>query len=102
MRVYWEKVPTTVEVYRLLLATHASQLQVFESFSDPEGAFTGHQTGEMQTVWGLNGADAPLVGARSTWDVVHYAHGHPLWPQKGRENEKHEFWLCKPVAEERQ
>jgi len=93
----WDKVPTTVEVYRLLLTTHQHQLSVFETDSDPEGYYTGRRQGQMMTVWGLKGADAPLFGAESKWDILRTQPGDASWPVQGRINEKHEYWLCKPL-----
>lgn len=95
MTVRWTKVKTSGSVYSLLLETHKDDLTVFESFSDPDGGMRGGSTGEMETVWGLKGADCALFGARTTWDIARDEElGIPF-----RNNQQTEYWLCKPVED---
>lgn len=62
---------TTPEVWAVIKARHGDDLKVFSSFSDPTGtAFGGGGTrGRMETTYGLNGADYPLIGARTDWNI---------------------------------
>lgn len=85
------KVPTTAQVWAAIMDAHRPQLQVFESFSNPDGhAFGGGGTrGEMMTVYGFAGSDAALIGARTTWDIVCNDDGTTR-----RENESNAYWLC--------
>lgn len=62
---------TTPEVWAVIYARHKDDLKVFSSFSDPHGTqFGGGGTqGRMETCYGIDGADYPLIGARTTWDI---------------------------------
>ena len=81
------KVPTTREVWAVMRASHGDKLRVFSSFSDPDGTFQGGpgERGVMETGYGLEGTDFPILWARSDWDIV--ADGK-------RDNESHKYWLC--------
>lgn len=63
--------PTTAEVWAVIHARHSDDLKVFSSFSDPTGTAVGGDGihGRMETVYGIAGADYPLIGARTTWDI---------------------------------
>lgn len=82
----WTKLPTTYEVWCAIKAANYDSLSVFESYTDPERT--------AYTVFGIKGADFPLMGAESTWHVEHYS-GVPR-----RVNEEHEYFLCVNVKEE--
>ncbi|GAB3416858.1 hypothetical protein NX774_12005 [Massilia agilis] len=85
----WKRIPTSAEVAAVIRARHGKELVVFSSFSDPDGTFNGGAgvRGRMETAWGFSGADAPILEARTTWDI-------DIEQQYGRANEKHEYWLC--------
>lgn len=62
---------TSPEVWAVIHARHKDDLKVFSSFSDPQGTqFGGGGTlGRMETCYGIDGADYPLIGARTSWDI---------------------------------
>lgn len=88
MRNEFERIPTSPEVYAVIRARHGSQMTVYATFSDPDGTFNGGpgERGRMETVWGIEGCDFPILEARTTWDI------DPDQSHK-RINEKHEYWL---------
>lgn len=94
------KLTTTGDVYWAILKAHANDLTVFETFSDPDGSFTGGSRGEVLTVWGLKGSDFPIMGARTTWDIVRVEIGGADWVAT-RANQVTEFWLCKNLEANR-
>jgi len=63
---------TSAEVWAVIHARHKEQLKVFGSFSDPTGTSFGGpgMEGRMETTYGLKGADYPLLGARTIWDIL--------------------------------
>lgn len=67
---------TTPEVWAVIRARHGTQMKVHSTFSDPHGDFMGGGSGQgrMETVYGLAGADFPLIGARTTWDIGEKEH----------------------------
>jgi hypothetical protein len=82
----YQKVPTTLDVWRVIHRDH--ELVPFASFSDPTGTFNGGpgEVGRMETGYGIRGTDYPILWARTTWKID---------PQdSGRRDEKHEYWLC--------
>ena len=81
-------VSTSAEVWAVIRARHFPQLKVFSSFSDPDGTFQGGpgDKGRMETTYGLEGADYPLIGARTTWTIDREK------PYR-RMNEQHEYFL---------
>lgn len=85
------KVQTTAQVWAAIMDAHRPQLQVFESFSNPDGhAFGGGGArGETMIVYGFVGSDTPLIGARTTWDIWLNQEG-----QVRHKNETHVYWLC--------
>lgn len=93
MRDY-KRISTSAEVYAVIKVRH-TELKVFSSFSDPEGtAFGGcGMQGRMETSYGFEGSDYPILDAKTTWDIDRDQ------PYK-RVNEKHEFWLCLPIKEQ--
>lgn len=86
----YKKIPTTPEVWAVIRARHHKEMDVFSSYSAPGGDEFGNQCeGRMMTEYGLDGADCPLIGADTRWDIDHEQ------PHK-RINERHEYWLCAP------
>lgn len=85
----WIRIPTSAEVAAVIRARHGKELVVFGSFSDSEGRFNcgAGEQGRMDTMWGFSGADAPILEARTTWDI------DPEQEHK-RVNEKHDYFLC--------
>lgn len=85
----WIRIPTSAEVAAVIRARHGKELIVFGSFSDPDGRFNGGsgEQGRMETMWGFVNTDAPILEARTTWDID-VEHEHK------RINERHEYWLC--------
>lgn len=85
----WIRIPTSAEVAAVIRARHGKELIVFSSFSDPDGRLNGNpgEQGRMDTMWGFSGADAPILEARTTWDI------DPEQEYK-RVNEKHDYFLC--------
>jgi len=68
------------------------RLEVFSSYSNPTGNDGFSAQSQMMTEYGFNGADTPIIGARTTWDDA--------GENYSRINEKHEYWLC--VAKEKE
>lgn len=64
-------IETSAEVWAVIHARHKDQLKVFSSFSDPGGTQFGGPgiEGRMETCYGIDGADYPLIGARTTWEI---------------------------------
>ena len=87
----YKTIETTTEVWAAIKAAHP-ELVVFGSHSAPDGDYlTGNMsTGRMETSYGFNGSDYPIMEARTTWDISRAE------PQK-RNNEKHQYWLCLPI-----
>ncbi len=91
----YKRIPTTYEVYRTILNNHVqtlveagkSDLSVLESYTN----IVDHGTSTIYTVWGLKGADCPLIGAETTYDRD--------WGVEVEGTEKHEYWLCVPICE---
>ena len=81
--------PTTYEVWKAIKAAHADDLQVFASFSNPDGQFMGFSgRGEMMTEYGIRGSDCAIMGARTTWEISYEGERGP---------EHHIYWLCLPI-----
>ena len=86
--------PTTAEVWAVIHASHRGHLKVFGSYSAPEGdQFGNPDQGVMETTYGFEGADFPLMKAVTTWDIDREK-------SYNRPNEKHAYWLCLPNKEE--
>lgn len=89
----YKKIPTTPEVYAVIVARHRSDLTVFESYSNPSGHCPlGSGQPEMLTSFGFRGSDFPIIMARTTWEIGEVQHK--------RYNEKTEYWLCSGINEE--
>ena len=67
---------TSPEVWAVIFARHKEDLEVTSTFSDPSGTFMGGpgEVGRMETCYHLRGADFPLLGARTTWDIGEKPH----------------------------
>ena len=86
-----KKIATTPEVWAVIRARHHKDLEVFSSYSAPNGDQYGNaDEGRMMTEYGFSGADCPLIGADTRWDIDREI------PHK-RLNERHEYWLCLPI-----
>jgi hypothetical protein len=85
-------IPSTHEVWAVIHASHKGRVQVFSSFSNPDGCFQGGDGthGVMETAYCLGGTDYPIMRARSEWDIT--ADGK-------RFNESHKYWLCVAVKQ---
>jgi hypothetical protein len=85
----FERIPTSPEVYAVIMARHREHMTCYGSFSDPDGTFNGGpgERGRMVTTWAIAGCDFPILEIRTSWDIDHEK------PHK-RINEKHEHWLC--------
>lgn len=84
------KIPTSAEVWAVIKARHGNELVVFATYSAPDGDHYGNpQQGVMKTEYGLPGADYPLMGACTTWDIVPAGNVYDR-----RQNERTEYWLC--------
>jgi hypothetical protein len=83
-----KKIPTTKDVWQAIRTAHGDALGVFASFSNPDGMFMGFSgRGEMMTEYGFHGADCPIIGAETTWDIDEEVSGK-------RSNEQTRYWLC--------
>jgi hypothetical protein len=91
MATDFKQIPTSAEVWAVIMARHHADLTVYASFSDPDGSYSGGEFCRMETAYGLKSADFPLMSARTTWRK---GEGHK------RVDEKHEYWLCAPIKED--
>lgn len=83
------KIRTSADVWAVIKARHGDELNVFSSYSAPQGdRFGDPSTAVMMTEYGFKGAAWPLLGARTTWDV-------DATPRK----EVTEYWLCIPLED---
>lgn len=90
----YKRTPTSHEVWAVIKARHHDQLKVFGSYSAPDGELYGNpDEGRMETSYGFEGADYPLMEAKTTWSIDREQ------PHK-RIDEIHEYWLCIPVKDE--
>lgn len=91
----YEITETSAEVWAVIRAKHHADLVPFSTFSDPDGTMFGGsgQNGRMETAYGFQGADFPIMEAVTTWDIDRSE------PYK-RLNEKHRYWLCLPRKSE--
>lgn len=89
----YDAIATSAEVWAVLKARHGTQMGVFSSFSDPDGSQCGGlENGSMETVFGLNGADFPLMAAKTTWRIVPGDYK--------RHDEVTEYWLIVATKDE--
>ncbi len=88
-----KKVTTSIEVYAVIRAKHGDELQVFSSYSAPDGDYYGNpDQGRMFTEWGFKGAECPIYGSEHRWDIDRDK-------PHNRNNQTSEYWLCIPVGE---
>jgi hypothetical protein len=85
----WKAIPTSREVYAVIRARHADELNVYGSSTAMEGNELHPRQGYMYTSWGFKGADFPLMEAETTWDL----NPENLTDQPNRVDK---FWLCVP------
>lgn len=57
--------PTTAEVYDALFSEHQRDMDVFSTFTNAD-------QGPIETVWGIRGADYPLIALRTTYTRTDY------------------------------
>lgn len=86
------RTPIPAAVYHAIVR-ETPGLGVFSSYSDPDGtAFGGGgSNGTMYTLWGLKGADFPLLEALSTWRIEYKVKCGEF--VACREGEEHLYWL---------
>jgi hypothetical protein len=84
----YSRLITSAEVYAVIMAKHRDQMRAFGSFSDPDGKFNGSPglQGRMDTVWGIEGCDFPILEIQTTWDIDQSA------PHK-RVDQRHTYFL---------
>jgi len=82
------KVATTPEVWAVIRASHPD-LQVFSTYSNPDGNDGMSSQPQMMTEYGFLHCDEPIIGALTTWEKGEKSYD--------RANEKHEYWLCVPA-----
>lgn len=88
-----KRITTTKEVWQAIRHAHGGEMGVFSSFSNPDGEFMGFSgRGEMMTEWAINGADFPIIGAQTTWDIDEL-------DRSVKSNEQTRYWLCVAVTE---
>lgn len=89
-----KRMPTSAEVFAVIRARHSKDLDIYGSFSNPDGRFNGGpgEMGEMHTIYSLKGAVTPFIEARTTWTI------DPEQQHK-RIDENHEYWLCLPQSD---
>jgi hypothetical protein len=85
---------TSPEVWAVIRARHP-ELRVFGTYSAPDGDHLGGNPDQsmMFTSYGFDGADYPIMEARTTWERDSEK------PHK-RINEQHRYWLCIPIKQE--
>jgi hypothetical protein len=88
MTITSKRIPTTLEVYRLLLSTHRESISVFESCTD----IVEHGSSYVLTVWGFKNSEAPLFGASTSYFTY--------WGEKDEESVEHRYWLYELTSEE--
>jgi hypothetical protein len=89
----WTRWPTSRAVFDAIRNEHMTRLRVFSSFSNPEGGYMGFSgRGEMETEWGLEGTDYPILGANTTWDI--FDEYDPTTGQRKVGERSTTYWLC--------
>ena len=83
----YNRIPTSFEVWAVLMAHHAKALRVYGSYSAPEGEMIdGKLLAVMRAEYAFEDGRWPIIGIRTTWEV-----GDTTWPRKSEINE---YWLC--------
>lgn len=85
-----KRIPTSAEVWSVIYARHHGELDVFSSFSDPEGTFNGGggDRGKMFTGYGFRDCECPFMECETTWTIVPDSYD--------RTNVENKYWLCIP------
>ena len=81
-------IETTWDVWHAIRVAHDDLLGVWSTFTDPDKT--------AETVYGLKGADYPLMAAKSTWDMKY----SPEFEEHTHRDEKHTYYLIIPIKEE--
>lgn len=91
----YSRLITSAEVYAVIMVRHGDQMRAFATFSDPEGTFNGGsgERGRMDTTWGIEGCDYPILEINTTWDI------DPEKPHK-RVDQVSSYFLCMAEKEE--
>ena len=92
MRDEHKKIPTSAEVFAVIMAAHRKDLGVFSSYSNPTGSDGLTNTPQMFTEWGFRGSDFPLIGHESRWEKGGKDHE--------RVNEENTYWICVGITHE--
>ena len=83
----YNRIPTSFEVWAVLMAHHAKALRVYGSYSAPEGEMIdGKLLAVMRAEYAFEDGRWPMIGISTTWEV-----GGATWPRK---SERNEYWLC--------
>jgi hypothetical protein len=77
---YYRTVETSAKVWEVIRFQHP-ELRPFVTASFEGSMFTGY---------GFDGANFPIMEARTTWDIG---------PEHQRINERNHYWLCVPIKE---
>lgn len=87
-----KSIPTSAEVWAVIHAKHGKELKVFSTYSAPGGDQFGDPTvGRMETSYGFDGCDTPIIKAKTTWDIDSEKPYERL-------NVKNEYWLCVAIC----
>lgn len=79
----YTRLETTPEVWAVLRARHHKDMEVYATYSAPDGDQFGDPTiARMETVYSIRGV--PFIEAKTTWDAG----------SLDRKNEAHHYWLC--------
>jgi len=89
MDIKERKLYTSAEVFYVIRARHEKDLEVYGSFSDPDGRSFGRDgsQGTMETIYSLNGATVPFIGVKTTWRIDGYDKKEVIGSRK------HEYWI---------
>lgn len=85
--INYVRIPTSAEVYAVVMARHRDDMVAYGSFSDPDGTFNGGpgEVGRMDTMWALRDTDFPILEINTRWDI------EPGGIQ--RRNQTSDYWL---------
>lgn len=82
----YKLVGTTSDVFTAIFKAHREKLCVYSSYSNPSGdCYLGHGYPEMETTWGFNDADYPLI--------------KHVMKEREPGNPENFYWLCLPQRE---
>ena len=88
-----KRIPIKGSTYSAILDNLLPELSVYSSISDPDGrAFGGGgYEGRMETTWGFKNFNAPILEAKTTWDIEPIEICDVFTTR--RANEKSLYWL---------